>query len=95
LRLSSTASKRRSTPTTFSSARCWYRPVGLEAEPLGGGLDDSEVRLVRHEPLDVGARDAGSFERDRTRLRYGAHRAAKHFLTLHLHVVAARRDRVG
>ena len=33
------------------------------AETLGGGLDDANVRLVRHEPVDLVLTDAGNFQR--------------------------------
>ena len=39
------------------------RAVRRDAEPVGGGVDDADVGLVRDEPVDVVGVDAGPFER--------------------------------
>src|SRR5271154_5185358 len=55
------------------------RALAFEAEALGRGFDDAEIRLVRPEPRDVADRDTCLLQRGVARLDDCAHGAAEYF----------------
>ena len=70
-------------------------PVHGQAQALGNGLDDPDVRLVRDEQVDVGRLQAGAVDRRERCRGKGARGEAIGLLALHAHKVLATSDGLG